>query len=87
MRIHGCLIVIALVLVGCTQPPVPNLGVALKGIEESRFLACSGPRILELPQGGPGSHVICDQSEARFGDWYLEPDRPHTRFLFGGHRL
>ena len=52
MRIHGCLIVIALVLVGCTQQPVPNLGVALKGIEKSRFLACSGPPILELPQGG-----------------------------------
>ena len=51
MRIHGCLIVIALVLVGYTQQPVPNLGVALKGIEESRFLACSGPPILELPQG------------------------------------
>ena len=29
----------------------PNLGVALKGIEKSRFLACAGPPLLELPQG------------------------------------
>ena len=52
MRIHGCSIAIALVLMGCAQQPAPNLGVALKGIEKSRFLACSGPPILELPQGG-----------------------------------
>ena len=26
--------------------------VALKGIEKSRFLACSGPPVLEYPQGG-----------------------------------
>ena len=52
MRIHGCSIAIALVLMGCAQQPAPNLGVALKGIEKSRFLACSGPPLLELPQGG-----------------------------------
>jgi hypothetical protein len=52
MRIRRCSVAIALVLVGCTQQPAPNLGVALKGIEKSRFLACSGPPILELPQGG-----------------------------------
>ncbi len=52
MRIHGCSIAITSVLMGCAQQPAPNLGVGLKGIEKSRFLACSGPPLLELPQGG-----------------------------------
>jgi hypothetical protein len=38
-------------LTACAQQPTPDLGVALAGIDQSRFLACSGPPVLELPQG------------------------------------
>ena len=41
-----------LTLAACAQPATSDLGVALKGIEQSRFLACSGPPTLEYPQGG-----------------------------------
>ena len=41
-----------LAVAACAQQATSDLGVALKGIEKSRFLACSGPPILELPQGG-----------------------------------
>ncbi len=44
-------LVLVLTLAACAQPAAPDLGVALKGIEQSRFLACSGPPILEYPQG------------------------------------
>jgi hypothetical protein len=46
------LAMISLMLAACTQQPTQNLGVALKGIEKSRFVACAGPPVLELPQGG-----------------------------------
>ncbi len=52
MRNLGCLVTISLMLAACTQQPTQDLGVALKGIEKSRFLACSGPPVLELPEGG-----------------------------------
>jgi len=48
----GCLVAAALALAGCAQQGSQDLGVALKGIEKSRFLACSGPPVLEYPQGG-----------------------------------
>ena len=41
-----------LALVSCAQQPQADLGVALSGIEESRFLSCSGPPSLRIPQGG-----------------------------------
>lgn len=44
-------IALALFLVTCTPPPQVDLGSALSGIEQSRFLTCSGPPSLELPQG------------------------------------
>jgi len=50
MRYHSLALVLA--LAACAQPATPDLGVALKGIEQSRFLACSGPPVLEYPQGG-----------------------------------
>ncbi len=52
MRIPGCLVTVALLLATCAQQPTPDLGVALKGIEQSRFLACSGPPMMEYRQGG-----------------------------------
>jgi hypothetical protein len=52
MRSLKCLVMISLMLAACTQPPTQDLAVALKGIEKSRFLACAGPPVLELPQGG-----------------------------------
>jgi hypothetical protein len=45
-------LILALALVGCSQPATRNLGVALIGIDKSRFLACSGPPALESYQGG-----------------------------------
>jgi hypothetical protein len=42
---------VALAIAGCAQQASPDLGVALKGIEQSRFLSCSGPPTLEYPQG------------------------------------
>ena len=49
MRGHSLALVFA--LTSCAPPATPDLGVALKGIEQSRFLACSGPPVLEYPQG------------------------------------
>ena len=48
----GCLVSLILILAACAQQATPDLSLALKGIEKSRFLACSGPPILEYPQGG-----------------------------------
>ena len=45
-------IIATLALMSCSQPPQVDLGTALSGIEQSRFLACSGPPSLALPQGG-----------------------------------
>ena len=44
-------IVSALTLMTCTQQPQADLSTALSGIEKSRFLTCSGPPSLEIPQG------------------------------------
>ena len=52
MSVRDSLLALILTLAACAQPPTPDLGVALKGIEQSRFLACSGPPTLEFPQGG-----------------------------------
>jgi hypothetical protein len=35
--------VVVVTLGSCTQPPQADLGVALQGIDQARFLACSGP--------------------------------------------
>jgi hypothetical protein len=43
---------LTLEVAACAQQATSEFGVALEGIEKSRFLACSGPPILELPQGG-----------------------------------
>jgi hypothetical protein len=51
MRIRVCSLAVALAASACAQQATPNLAIALKGMEKSRFLACSGPPILELPQG------------------------------------
>jgi hypothetical protein len=45
-------IAVALILQGCTQQAPVDLSAALKGIEKSKFLACSGPPILENVQAG-----------------------------------
>ena len=44
-------IIAALALMTCSQQPHVDLNAALLGIEKSRFLACSGPPSLEIPQG------------------------------------
>ena len=43
--------VAALALTACSQQPQVNLNTALAGIDKSRFLTCSGPPSLEIPQG------------------------------------
>jgi hypothetical protein len=53
MRIRYPLVAVVLMTQGsCTQQPQTDLGVALKGIDQARFLACSGPPSLEQPSGG-----------------------------------
>ena len=49
---RGASIMAAMILVACSQQPQPDLSAALNGIDRSRFLACSGPPSLEMPQGG-----------------------------------
>jgi len=51
MRKLGTSIVILIELGACSQQAQPDLATALHGIEKSRFLACSGPPTLEIPQG------------------------------------
>ena len=52
MRILCALVAVVLTLGSCTQQPQADLGVALKGIDQARFLSCSGPPSLEQPSGG-----------------------------------
>ena len=54
-------------LAACAQPATPDLGVALKGIEQSRFLACSGPPVLEYPQGSQDRMSFV--TNLRRGEW------------------
>ncbi len=42
---------LAVTLPDCTPQPPIDLAASLTGIEKSRFLSCSGPPILQLPQG------------------------------------
>ena len=44
-------IIAALTLMSCAQQPQADLSADLTGIEKSRFLTCSGPPSLEIPQG------------------------------------
>jgi len=39
-------------LAACAPPATADLGTALKGIDRSRFLSCSGPPVLELNENG-----------------------------------
>jgi hypothetical protein len=45
------MIALASYMAGCSQENPAELGQALKGISKSRFLQCSGPPILQVPQG------------------------------------
>ncbi len=51
MHVERFSLALVLMLSGCAQQAPPDLQAALKGIDKSRFLACSGPPILEMPQG------------------------------------
>jgi hypothetical protein len=51
MRIRYPTIAVVLTLGSCTQQPQADLGTALMGIGQARFLACSGPPSLEQPSG------------------------------------
>ena len=42
---------LAVALPDCTAQAPIDLAASLKGIETSKFLSCSGPPILQLPQG------------------------------------
>jgi hypothetical protein len=52
LRIRYAVVAVVLGLGACTQQPQADLGVALKGIDQARFLACSGPPSLEQPSSG-----------------------------------
>lgn len=45
-------IISTLALMACASHPEVDLGSALSNIDKSRFLTCSGPPSLEVPQGG-----------------------------------
>jgi hypothetical protein len=45
-------LVLTLIVQACAQQPPADLSASLKGIEKAKFLACSGPPLLELPQAG-----------------------------------
>lgn len=44
-------LLVALQACAASQPAV-DLSQALRGIDEARFLACSGPPVVQLPQAG-----------------------------------
>jgi hypothetical protein len=44
--------VLATLAVACSQQPAADLAASLKGIDRARFLTCSGPPLLETPEGG-----------------------------------
>lgn len=50
--------VLAALVVACSQHPVPDLAKSLKGIDKARFLTCSGPPLLEMPDGGQDRMVF-----------------------------
>jgi hypothetical protein len=50
-NIIACLM-LTLIVQACTQQPPADLSTSLKGIDKAKFLACSGPPLLELPQAG-----------------------------------
>ena len=49
---HSAAIVASLALMTCSQQPQVDLNTALSGVEKSRFLMCSGPPSLEIPERG-----------------------------------
>jgi hypothetical protein len=51
MSTRGRSLALVFALAACAQQATPDLGVALTGIDQSRFLACSGAPVLEFPQG------------------------------------
>jgi hypothetical protein len=51
MSTRGRLLLLVFALIACAHQATPDLGAALTGIDQSRFLACSGPPVLEFPQG------------------------------------
>jgi hypothetical protein len=51
MSTRGRSLAFVFALAACAQQSTPDLGAALTGIDQSRFLACSGPPVLEIPQG------------------------------------
>lgn len=48
---QACALLLA-TLCGCTQPASVDLASSMKGIEESKFLSCSGPPSLEYSEAG-----------------------------------
>jgi hypothetical protein len=51
MSTRGRSLALVFTLAACAQQTTPGLGAALTEIGQSRFLAWSGPPVLEFPQG------------------------------------
>ena len=45
-------LLLIVIVSACSQQPVADLATSLKGIDQSRFLACSGPPILSYTKDG-----------------------------------
>jgi hypothetical protein len=43
---------VTVIAVGCSRQPPPDLATALKGIDKTKFLSCSGPPLLDYPTSG-----------------------------------
>jgi hypothetical protein len=61
----------------CSSSGATDLSTALKGIDEAKFLLCSGPPSLEFPEGGQDrrafvTKVLLQKSRrAMVGPWQL----------------
>ena len=86
-RIRYPLIALVLALGSCNQPPQADLGVALKGIDQARFLACSGPPNLEQPSGSQDRMWFVTNLKRGAAIGLLSPTAPAPGVLFGGGRV
>jgi hypothetical protein len=92
MSIRDRSLALVFALSACAQQATPDLGVALTGIDQSRFLACSGPPVLEFAQGSQDrmsfvTNLRRGQSMGVVGPTALPPASCSVDALFENSRL
>ena len=83
MRSLGTIFVTLMALAACSQQVQSDLGTALNGIDKSRFLACSGPPSLEIPQGSQDRMWFVTNLKQGQSIGILSPVAAGARGLFG----